>query len=75
MGGFEETRKQIWSEIKNEDLRYSALLLADAIERMSNIYSNRQMKRGIKNFDLPELVDLIEHSKDKIISSAEEVKK
>jgi hypothetical protein len=42
---------------------------------MSNIYSNRQMKRGIKNFDLPELIELIKHSKDKIISSAEEVKK
>jgi ribulose 1,5-bisphosphate synthetase/thiazole synthase len=62
MANFNETRKKIEENIKNNDLRRSALVLTDAIERMSNIYSN-SLPEGIKSFDVDELEDLIEHGK------------
>jgi len=50
MTGFEETREKIRQTIKNEDLQFLAISMADAIEYMSNCYSNSQ-KKGIKDFD------------------------
>jgi hypothetical protein len=62
MVSFNETRQKIEENIKNNDLRNSAFLLTDAIERMSNIYSN-SLPEGIKRFDVDELRDLIESGK------------
>jgi hypothetical protein len=62
MADFNETRRKIEENIKNNDLRFSALMLTDAIERMSNIYSN-SLPEGIKDFDVHELRDLIETAK------------
>ena len=50
MTSFEETREKIRQTIKNEDLKFLALGMANAIEYMSNCYSNSQ-DRGVKVFD------------------------
>jgi hypothetical protein len=50
MTSFEDTREQIKRTIKNEKMRHWALQLANAIEYMSNCYSN-QLKSGVKPFD------------------------
>lgn len=62
MANFNDTREKIRKEITNRDFQISALLLTDAIERMSNIYSN-SLPSGIKDFDVNELSDLIETGK------------
>jgi len=50
MTSFEETREKIRQTIKNEDLKFLALGMANAIEYMSNCCSNSE-KTGIHNFD------------------------
>jgi hypothetical protein len=62
MANFDDTRNKIIKNITNEDFQASALTMTDAMERMSNIFSN-SLSRGIKRFDVDELSDLIDFSK------------
>jgi len=58
MGDYERLRVQVRAELKNPDLRRMSLLLADVIERMSNISSNG-LPSGIHSFDKPELAHML----------------
>jgi hypothetical protein len=62
MTSFTSTREQIGQNIHNEDLKMSALVLTDVIERMSNVYSN-SLPSGIKSFDVHEISDMIDSAK------------
>ena len=58
MGDYERLRVQVRAELKNPDLRRMSLLLADVIERMSNISSNG-LPSGIHAYDEPELAHML----------------
>lgn len=68
MGDYENTRKQIIKEFNNEDLKEIASVLTNIIEYMSNSTSNFYSKKGIYNFDIPEIEDNLNRAKSKLKS-------